>query len=184
MKLDTRNLGVLLGAAILIGALAAPWYVLDLGAARDVIGAQIGKLPGGFGEFARELVTALPDKISADAWTVFERNDVVLLFAALAAALAALLDRHEVTTFIGAAAAGLIVVAMVSRPGQVPKDFISLSWGPWLALGGAALIIVASRIGDAEPEPATACIEVDWFARSAQLERERAAAAASCAPPA
>jgi hypothetical protein len=165
MQFDARNLGILLGAAILVGALSAPWYVLDFSAARSAIGPQTAQLPGVLGDFARELVSALPDRITADGWTAFERNDIVLLFAALAAGLAALLDRHEVSTLIGVAAAGLIVVAMLSRPGGAPEGIISLSWGPWLALGGAALIVVASRLGESEPGPTP---EVDWNAISAQ----------------
>jgi hypothetical protein len=186
MRFDTRNVGILLGAALLIGALSAPWYVLDLGQARDLIGAQTSQLPGGLGEFARQIISRLPDHISVDAWTVFDRNDIVLLFAALAAALAALLDRHDVATLAGGAAGGLVVIAMLDKPGQVPSQFISLSWGPWLALGGASLIVVASRMSsEDEREPAAAAAqEFDWFAHSEQLERERAAQAASHAPPA
>jgi hypothetical protein len=184
MRFDTRNLGILLGAAMLIGALSAPWFVLDLGQAREAINAQVGQLPGGFGEFARQIVSRLPDHISVDGWTAFDRNDIVLLFAALAASLAALLDRHDVATLAGGAAAGIVVIAMLSHPGHVPSQYISLSWGPWLALGGAALIVVASRMSSEDEHEPAASTEVDWFAHSEALERERVAAAASVSPPA
>jgi hypothetical protein len=184
MRFDMRNLGILLGAALLIGALSAPWYDLNLGEARDLIGAQTSQIPGGFGEFARQLISHLPDRISVDAWTVFDRNDIVLLFVGLAAALAALLDRHDVATLAGGAAAVLVIIAMLDRPGNVPSQYISLSWGPWLALGGALLIVGASRMRPEDEREIAAPAEVDWFAHSEQLERERAAQAASVSPPA
>jgi hypothetical protein len=175
VQLDARNIGILLGAAIVIGALWAPWYVLDMAAAREALGAAgTPQIPGVLGQFVREIAAALPDKISADAWEVFERGDVILLVTALAAAFAALMNRHEVSTFAGAGAAGLVVLAVLDKPGDIPSGLISVSWGPWLAFGGAALIVVSSRIGGSE-KPDAKVAEVDWYARSEQMERARAA---------
>jgi len=111
VQLDARNLGILLGAAMVIGALSAPWFVLDMAAAREALGVNTPQMPEMLGQFVREIAAALPDKISADGWQAFERGDVVLLAAALAAGFAALMDRHEVSTFCGAGAAGLVVVS-------------------------------------------------------------------------
>jgi len=116
VQLDARNLGILLGAAMVIGALSAPWFVLDMAAAREALGVNTPQMPEMLGQFVREIAAALPDKISADGWQAFERGDVVLLVAALAAGFAALMDRHEVSTFCGAGAAGLVVVTMLDRP--------------------------------------------------------------------
>ncbi|MGH2839277.1 MAG: hypothetical protein ACRDKY_00450 [Solirubrobacteraceae bacterium] len=175
MELDSRNLGILLGAALLIGALWAPWYVLDISAARDALGASSSpQTPELLGQFMREIVSVLPDTISADAWLAFERGDVILLVAGVAASFAALMDRHEVSTSVGAGAAGLIVVAMINKPGDVPNEMISLGWGPWLALAGALLIVVSSRLGGSEKAADAAPTQVDWLARSEEMERERA----------
>jgi len=174
MRLDARNLGILLGAAMIIGGLSAPWYVLDMAAAREALGVNTPQMPEMLGQFVREIAAALPDKISVDAWDAFERGDVILLVAALGAAFAALIDRHEISTSAGASAAGLIIFMMLDRPGNVPNELISLSWGPWVALGGAALIVASSRIGGSE-KAEEAPTEVDWFARSEQTEHARAA---------
>ena len=60
----------------------------------------------------------------------------------------------------------------------MPSELISLSWGPWLALAGAAVIVVSSRIAGAE-EPDAVSTEVDWFARSEQTEHARASGTAA-----
>lgn len=143
---------MLLGAAIVIGALFAPWYALDLGpVARDAITSQTDQLPGVVGAFAKQLVTMLPDRIEANAWKAFERTDVVLLAAAIAAAFAALLARLDVAALAGAVIAGTTVWALADPP--LPSEIISPQWGAWLTLAGGVLIVVASKL-PARHEPA------------------------------
>ena len=138
---------MLLGAAVVVGALFAPWYVVDIGpAARDALGSQAGRLPDGLAAFARELVTLLPSRIEANAWTAFERTDVVLLACALGAGFAALLGRLDIAAAAGAAALATAVWVMIDRPG--PRELVGLGWGGWLALGGALLIVVAAKLPD------------------------------------
>jgi hypothetical protein len=140
---NSRTVAVLLGAALLIGALFAPWYAVELGpAAREALSSQANQLPAAFADFAKQLVTMLPERIEATAWMAFERTDVVLLGTAIAAAFAALLQRLEIAAVAGAIGAGNIVWVMFQRPG--PSELISLQWGAWLALGGALLIVGAS----------------------------------------
>jgi hypothetical protein len=142
---DSRTLAVLLGAAIVIGALFAPWYALDFGpVARDAIASQTDQLPGAFGAFAKQLVTMLPDHIEANAWTAFERTDVVLLAAAIAAAFSAMLNRLDVAALAGGVVLGTTVWALADPP--IPSELLSLQWGAWLTLAGGLLIVVASRV--------------------------------------
>jgi hypothetical protein len=144
---DSRAFAVLLGAAVLVASLFAPWFAVDFsGAARDAFTQQAGQLPGGFGEFARGLLSVLPDRIVVDGWQAFERTDIVLLGCALAAGFAALLGRFDVVSLAGGAAVVTVVLAMVDQPGA-GGELIKLQWGAWLALASAAAIVVAGRLG-------------------------------------
>ena len=143
---ESRSSAIFAGAALIIGALWAPWYAVDFGpAARDAIGRQAGQLPGVLGDLTRQVLTLLPTHIEVNAWQAFEKADIVLFVCALAACFAALLERMDVAAIAGAAAAGTVVLLMLDRPG--PSSFVSLQWGPWVALGGALLIVGASRLG-------------------------------------
>jgi hypothetical protein len=151
---DTRTTIVLLAAAAVAGALFAPWYAIDLGGAtRDAMAQGSQALPGVLGEFARGLLSALPDRIVANGWEVFEKTDVVLLCCALGAAFAALLGRLDVSALAGAAAAGTTLLAMLDKPGP-GGDIVHMQWGPWLALAGALAIVAASRLGGGEARSA------------------------------
>ncbi len=153
---DTRSTVVLLAAAVLVGALFAPWYAIDLGdATRDAMAQGSRQLPGVLGEFARGVLSVLPDRIVANAWDVFEKTDIVLLCCALGAAFAALLGRLDVSALAGGAAAAATLLAMLDKPGP-GGDIVQMQWGPWLALAGALAIVAASRLGPAEergPQP-------------------------------
>ena len=152
---DSRAFAVLLGAALLVASLFAPWFALDFsGATRDAVTQQLGQIPGGFGEFARGLLSVLPERIVVDGWQAFERTDIVLLGCALAAGFSALLGRFDVVSLAGGAAVVTIVIAMVDRPGP-GGDLIKLQWGAWLGLAAAAAIVVAGRLG-ARSAPAPA----------------------------
>ncbi len=108
-----------------------------------------GQLPGVVGEFARGLLSVLPDRIVANAWDVFDKTDVALLCCALGAAFAALLQRLDVAALAGGAAAGITIVAMLDKPGP-GGGIVQMQWGPWLALAGALAIVAAARLGVGE----------------------------------
>jgi hypothetical protein len=147
MPSDTRTYAVLAAAAVLVAALFAPWYALDLsGPARDAMAQGSGQLPGGLAEFARGLLALLPERIVVNAWDVFEKTDVVLLCCALGAGFAALLGRLDVAALAGGAAAGATVLAMLDQPGP-GGGIVQMQWGPWLALAAALAIVLASRMG-------------------------------------
>jgi hypothetical protein len=152
---DSRAFVVLLGAAALVASLFAPWFAVDFsGATRDALLQQTGQIPGGFGEFARGLLSVLPERIVVDGWQAFERTDIVLLGCALAAGFAALLGRFDVVSLAGGAAVATIVLAMVDQPGP-GGELIKLQWGAWLALASAAAIVVAGRLGGRREAAAT-----------------------------
>lgn len=175
---DSRGMAVLAGAAVLVAALFAPWYALDLsGPARDAFAGQTGQLPPALGEFARGLLSVLPERIVVNAWVAFERTDIVLLACALGAGFSALLARLDVAALAGAAAAGTTVLAMVDKPGS--GGFVRLQWGPWLALAAGVTIVAAARMRRREDVAQPA----DWPAQvvpSAAMAAERSR---SVAPP-
>ncbi len=144
---DTRTTVVLLAAAAVVAALFAPWYALDFGGpAREAMAQGTGQLPGPLAEFARGLLTVLPERLVVSGWQIFERTDVVLLCCALGASFAALLSRFDVAALAGGAAGAMTLVEMLDQPGP-GGDIVSLQWGPWLALAGAVAIVAASLTG-------------------------------------
>jgi hypothetical protein len=160
---EMRTPLVLLAAAVLVAALFAPWYAIDLGGgARDAMAQGSRQLPGVLGEFARGLLSVLPDRIVANGWEVFEKTDIVLLCCALGAGFAALVERFDVAALAGAAAAATTVLAIIDKPGP-GGDIVSLQWGPWLALGGALAIVAAARIGAGEARRATPARPAEAF---------------------
>ena len=144
---DARTAIVLLAAGAVVAALFAPWYALDFGgAAREAMLQGTGQLPGPLGDFARGLLTVLPERLVVNGWQIFERTDVVLLCCALGAAFAALLSRFDVAALAGGASGAMTLVEMLDQPGP-GGDIVSLQWGPWLALAGAVTIVAASLWG-------------------------------------
>ncbi len=147
---DSRTTTIGVGSVLVAGSLWAPWYAIDFGAAaREAAGSQTGQMPAFVGEFARQLMSLIPSHIEATAWQVFEKSDVVLLACAIVAIVAALLDRVDVSTIAGGAAAAATVLAMVDRPG--PSEIVSLKWGAWVALAGALVILAGSRMASEKP---------------------------------
>ena len=147
---DARTSVIGAGSAAVAGALWAPWYALSFGPqAKGAIGAQTDSLPGAVGDFTRQLLSMIPTHIEATAWQAFEKADVMLLVCAMVAIAAALLDRMDVVGLAGGGAAIVTVVAMLDRP--LPPEILSLKWGPWLALAGAAAIIAGSRMRSEQP---------------------------------
>jgi hypothetical protein len=147
---DARTSVIGAGAAAVAGALWAPWYALNFGPqARGAIGAQTDKLPGAVGDFTRQLLSLIPTRIEATAWQAFEKADVVLLVCAMVAVAAALLGRMDVVGLAGGGVVVVTVVAMVDRP--LPPEILSLEWGPWLSLVGAAAILAGSRMRSEQP---------------------------------
>jgi hypothetical protein len=157
---DTRTSVIGAGAAAVAGSLWAPWYAIDFGpAARQAIGSQTNQLPGVLGEFTRQLLTVIPTHIEATGWQVFEKADVMLFACAIVALFAALIDRMDITVFAAAAAGALTVVQMLDRPG--PGEFVTLRWGPWVALAGALVMAGASRMSS-QRVAVTPSPQPDW----------------------
>jgi hypothetical protein len=156
---DSRITLVFLGAVMVVGALFAPWYALELDHARDLLAAQTGQLPAEYQRFAGDLLSLLPDRITATGWDAFENTDLILTGISIATLLAALAGRFELVAAGAFGAAGTTVIAMVNRP--IPNELLSLDWGAWLALGGAAVMFAASRLREpgAKRRP-----DVDWTA--------------------
>ncbi|MGH2900873.1 MAG: hypothetical protein ACRDMZ_19510, partial [Solirubrobacteraceae bacterium] len=154
------------------------------GATRDAITQSTGQLPDALGEFARGILAVLPERIVANAWTVFEKADILLLCCALGAAFSALLSRLDVATLAGGAAAVTVLLVMVNKPGpEGAASIVHMQWGPWVALAGAALVVVGARLRGAA---APSALPVDWSSPRAVVPEPSAAfgtSATSVAPP-
>src|ERR1044072_9021649 len=136
---ETRTSIVVAGAVAVAGSLWAPWYAIDFGPeAKQAIGQQAGKLPGVIGDFARQMLTLIPEHIEATAWQAFEKADIILFACAIVAVMAALIKRMYVAGFAVVAAIATVVLQMIDRPG--PAELMSLQWGAWLALAGGVAI--------------------------------------------
>src|SRR4051812_4912836 len=60
---DSRSAAVVSGAVVVVLALFAPWYAIDLGgAARGALAQQTGQLPPVLAELARSVLAVLPDR--------------------------------------------------------------------------------------------------------------------------
>lgn len=159
---STRIYAVLLGAAALVATLFAPWYAIDLsGVARDAISQQAGQVPGPFGEFARGLLSLLPERVVANGWQVFERTDIVLLGCGLGAAFSALLGRFDVAALAGGGAVVATLLAILDKPGP-GGGVVQVQGGAWAALVAGVAIVVAARMGARRPDGAAGAAPADW----------------------
>ncbi len=167
---------------MLVLALFAPWYAVDLsGPARDELSSQTGQLPAALGQFTRELLSVLPDRIVGNGWEVFEKTDIVLLCCGLAASFAALLGRFDVAALAGGAAIVTTVAVMVDGPGP-GGAIVEMQWGPWAALAGAVALTIGARLSAGAKAPAAPAF--DLGAPVAQPPAVVADRPGSVAPPA
>jgi hypothetical protein len=164
---DRAPLGLLLsalGAAILAVSVFLPWYAVSLtatGAAsaqqalasaaqqygNATFQAMVGELGAGFGSFAGRQLTTV------SAHQSLKYTSVILLLLAGVSLLVSLLRLAGVSGLIeagggqialaGFAAVLCVLFRMLARPAsQMDVISLSLSWGIWLALAGAAAIVV------------------------------------------
>ena len=157
---ESRTSAIVAGSAAVVGSLWAPWYAIDFGPeAKQEIGRQTSGVPGVVGDFARQMLSLIPQHVEVTAWQVFDKADVILFACAIVAVMAALIGRMDVVGIGGAAAAATVVLQMIDRPG--PGELVSLKWGAWIALVGALVVAGASRMRSRQPAhepPATP----DW----------------------
>lgn len=167
MAEDRTRLGLLisaLGAAVLAVSVFLPWYAVSITAtgaasaqqALASIAQQYGNatfqteanaLGAAFSSFAGRQLTTL------SAHEALKYVSAILLLLAGISLLASLLRLADVSGLIdagggqialaGSAAALCVLFRMGTRPAaQTDFTSLSLSWGVWLALGGAAAIVV------------------------------------------
>jgi hypothetical protein len=154
----------LAGAGVTLASLWAPWYRLHLPAAlRDLVQQRADAYGPAAGNFVRGLAALLPDSISGDAWTVFERTDVVLALASVLVAAALLAAAGAFGPGIrvagdaaaraatGAGAVGALLVAgrIADPPG--PNAYLDVRWGAWAGLLGCALMIAGGVMASRAP---------------------------------
>ena len=144
MKLGALSRGewiAMVGGAILGVAVFLPWY--SHSGANGAIAGKSG------------------DGITVTAWQTHNIMRFLLLAAAAAPFILAYIiardhelswPRGQVTSVVAIAALGLMLyVGIIDRPGE-PKSSIGLEWGWFLALFGAALMLVGSVIRQSETE--------------------------------
>jgi hypothetical protein len=164
-SLRPTSLAALTGAAAVAVSLWLPWYAVDLSNAVDsALGGTSDAAPAGpMGELVKGVLTgllqAIPQQMSATGWVALSGADAAL--AALAGAVAVLVlvggvpaaVRGRLLAIAGAAAAGIVAVHLVDRPG--PDALVVPKPGVWLALAGGLVIAVAGVIGSREPATAS-----------------------------
>jgi hypothetical protein len=163
--LRTGHFVALAGALVAFASLWRPWYTIEIPQQlRDLMsgGGALGQDPGLLGQMARGLATALPSSISASGWRELEGADVAVAVGAVAVVALVLgaagalggavrVDASacgKLVAAIGAALGVLAIVHVVHKPGSgagAPgglQDLIKVADGVWIALGGAAAIVV------------------------------------------
>jgi hypothetical protein len=167
MDENRASLGLLisaLGAAILGVAVFLPWYAVSITAAGTASAQQA--LTGMAQQYGNASFQATASELGAEFSSMAGRPlatvsahqalsylSTILLVLAGIALLASLLRLAVVSSpieagggqiaLVGVAAALCVLFRMVARPAaQTDLISLSLSWGIWLALGGAAAIVV------------------------------------------
>jgi hypothetical protein len=149
----------LIGALAAFGSLWMPWYVVHIAALSSRLDTSNTQLPPAFADFARGLLAAIPQNISANGWTAMNGGDVAIAFLAGGLLLLSFAQADRVIS--QAAAAGLIGIAaihIVSPPG--PDGLLTPKAGPWVALIGGAVVLASTFLSDEDaPAPAPVAVQ-------------------------
>jgi hypothetical protein len=81
------------------------------------------------------------------AWDALGDTNHVLVALALAGAFATFADVRPIVRLAGLAAVGLVTAKLIDRP--EPEQLLALRTGAWVALGGAAAMLLGSLSADA-----------------------------------
>jgi len=162
---DSRPTIVLFGALTVIAALFAPWGVLDVNdEVRAQLAQQAGNYPAAIGDFARGAIAMLPAHISFSGWEGIDKGDWIMSVCAALGLLAAFSGRMGFARLASSAAILTILWVMVGPRGEFGAN-ISLAWGAYLGLGGAAIMVVGACMQ--APKPAQRREElVGWSSAS------------------
>jgi len=164
-RIGAGPLIALLGAAMTAVAPWLHWYRVDLtDQFREAFRAGGGPLGDALGSafaegFGRVFDGLLPHSIVGTGWQVLHAMDIVLFAGAIVVGLAVLVGTGLVAEgvnldgvaaarlarFAGVALGAVVVYTMVDRTG--PHEFVKLGLGPWVALGGCALMVVGGIVG-------------------------------------
>ena len=171
-ELSATELVALSGGLILGVALFLPWYEL---ANRR---AQIDGITG-------------PDLGPFSAWDAHPIIRILLLLAAIAPLILSYIlirnhklswPRGELTAVIAMSALGLLFYTLiVDKPGE-PNSLVSVKYGAWLAVGGAALMLAGSALrasSTERPRKPPGVLEISLPDRNVALELVRVTEAAA-----
>jgi hypothetical protein len=168
--LRTGHLIALGGALVALSSLWRPWYAIDFsGAFREELSGQAARMPGGFGQFAQGLMSALPTRLEASGWRELGGADVALCVGAVAVVMLVLgaagalghavrVERVAAGRIIGAlgmAGAALVGWHVVSKPGAgaLGSDMVKLASGIWIALVGCVVTAIGGLMAGAPERP-------------------------------
>ena len=168
--LRTGHLLALVGALVALSSLWRPWYAIDFsGAFREELSGQAARVPGGLGQLAQGLISALPSRIEASGWRELAGADVALCSGALAVVVLVLgaagalghavrverVAAGRIIAGLGLAGAALVGWHVVSKPGAgaVGSDLVKLASGVWLALAGCAVTAIGGLMAGAPERP-------------------------------
>jgi hypothetical protein len=145
-----------LGSAALTVSLWLPWYTFRLPTAIIDQAQQLAQQFGVLGPLIKQsadLVRSL-GPIHLNAWQVFSQTDIVLVVAGAAAGGMALLTYTgraagvaRLIAACGGLALALAAYRLASPPG--PSGMLQPAWGGYVALVGAATVLVAGLLANA-----------------------------------
>jgi hypothetical protein len=131
-----------IAAVGLAAVLAAPWY-------------------GGQVDFAGREV-----ELEVNAWQAFDWEDVAVVGLAAVAAVGLLVSQSVVASGAivalgaGVIALGLIVYRVLEQPQETGGGEAATEWGIYVALGAAALLVLASLVGRIEERKVPTTAEI------------------------
>lgn len=164
-RIGAGPLVVLLGAAMTAVAPWLHWYRVDLtDQFREAFRARGGPFGDALGNafaegFGRMFDGLVPHSIAGTGWQVLHTMDIVLFAGAIVVGLTVLVGTGLVAEgvnldgvtaarlarFAGVALGAVVIYTMVDRTG--PHELVKLGLGPWVALGGCALMVVGGMVG-------------------------------------
>jgi hypothetical protein len=144
------------GALIALGSLWMPWFRIDLGAMKSdpSFANGMSQVPQMFRGFVDQLFAVLPGSITGNGWQTMERTDIAIALAAVAVLVVLVSvaslgadgrSGARLTALISFVALGLVAIKYTD-PGPLPKEFVEVQTGLWVAGAGWAAALVGSLL--------------------------------------
>ncbi|MFN8110936.1 MAG: hypothetical protein U0Y82_13990 [Thermoleophilia bacterium] len=147
---------LVVGAALAVGGLSAPWYRLSLppGFMTSLVRQLVPNDSTGLFTAGANRIEALnrSGALQVSGWQAFHQIDLIIAGLAAVAVLSLVLTHMrqlhrfptDTVTAVGAAIVGLVVFRVVHPPG--PSEYLHTMWGAWCTLAGGVLVVLGARL--------------------------------------